>query len=876
MPHLDLSKNGRQGRILVFCLVFVMASGLLVAGMPRYGDKATSDRGIKPFVPTRVSLNKFEVYRVRDVVSIEWRSGYELDNLGYNVYREVNGIRVQINPSLIAGSALQSGQNVPLTAGNSYSWRGKSTDADQGNETRYWLESIDINGSSTWYGPVFIKLGDDSKLSRTQSKLLADYSREPASPVQFERPASMNEVSGMEMITDLDQQWEIAAQAAVKLSVDRNGWQRVSRAELLGAGLNPSANLANLKLYRDGVEQAIVVNTDGSIEFFGESTDTLYSNTRVYWLVGSNSHGKRVISSSTGPFDPNVQPSSFPNTVERKDRTIRFPALTNGPLGNFFGPSISATSLKQTLQVTGLDLSGAQAQLEVGVQGLSLQTHQVRVQINGSDVGFINFVNRENAVMQFGVSPVQLRENKNIVTLTGVAPGSDVSLIDFVKLTYPRLYSAASNRLAFSVPAGQAAKVGGFTSSNIRVLDVTDTANITALVVSPQADSGGFAFTLPSIASARTLIAFTNGSFDHPKLITSNQPSSWHQASNGTDLLIITHGSFRQNLTPLRTLRESQGLQVAIVDVEDVYDEFSYGVHSAQALKDFMQRARTQWQTPPDYLLLVGDGTADPRDYLSLGSVDFVPAIMVDGVFSEAPSDDSFADLDGDGIGDVPVGRLPVSTTNEAALVVDKIIRYEQAAPGDIQQRGAVMVSDLTDASYNFEQFTLEVRQSLPPTMAVQFINRSAADNTTIHDQIIAAVNLGPGIVNYLGHGSVGVWSGGPILSTPDPVNFTNSQRLSIFVMMTCQNGAFTEVGTDSLAEAIIKAQNGGAVAIWASSGLTVPFGQVAISKQFYELLFSGQALRFGDAAKTAKLATVDMDIRRLSVFFGDPTLRFR
>jgi hypothetical protein len=262
--------------------------------------------------------------------------------------------------------------------------------------------------------------------------------------------------------------------------------------------------------------------------------------------------------------------------------------------------------------------------------------------LNGADVGYVTLSGRGNAVGQFAVSPAQLRNNKNTITLTGIEPGSDVSLIDFVRLTYPRKYEASSNRLLFSVPGGQAVNATGFSSSNLRVLDITDGANVKELTVSPQPDGGGYAFTLPGVATARTLLAIgAAGGFDHPKQVFRNEPSSWHLATNSADLLIITHANFRPSLEPLRLLREAQGLQVTIVDVEDAYDEFSFGVHSPQALMDFLYRARTVWGTAPQYLLLVGDGTADPRNFLGQGSLDFVPTVMVDGLFSESPSDDS-------------------------------------------------------------------------------------------------------------------------------------------------------------------------------------------------------------------------------------------
>jgi hypothetical protein len=886
--------------------VLLISISLLTAGVPQARDKKTSDKSSTPDTPTQVTLHKFEVFHIDNLISLEWQSSYELDNLGYNVYSERNGVRVQLNPSLIAGSALQTRQGVPMMAGNTYAWRGKFAEGEERGSTTFWLESINLSLQSTWYGPVHAKAGDPSVARPRQSKLLSDFSAEPDNPQQSERPAPLksslrkiyrnwnevdvstlmtldkqtkplNSVLSAEVTSGPNPQWDIAAQEAVKIHVNRDGWQRVTRPELLSAGLSPTANLTNLKLFLDGVEHAIIVNGDGSIEFYGRALHTQTTDTRVYWLVVGVTPGKRVDVLSGGPFDPNVQPSSFPSTVERKDRTIRFPGLLNGPGDNYFGPTVSTVPIRQTLQVTSLDQTGSQAQLEVGVQGLSNQNHQVRVQINGVEVGIITFTDRNSGFGQFSVSPSLLRENKNSIQLTSMAPGSDVSLMDFVRLTYPRKYEASSNRLHFSVPGGQSVKVRGFGTSNLRVLDVTDEANIDELTVSPQAEGGTFAFTLPAVASQRTILAIgASANFDHPKEVSRNLPSSWHLPVNGADLLIITHSNFRQSLEPLRLLRESQGLQVTIVDIEDVYDEFSFGAHTPLAVKNFLQLARQSWQATPDYLLLVGDGTADPRDILAVGSKDYVPTMMVDGAFSESPSDSMLVDFDADGIEDLPIGRLPVGTAQETALVVNKILTYEQSAAGNTQSRGAVMVSDSFDGIYDFEAFTADVRTSLPPLMTVQFINRSAGDTATIRGQIMSAINLGPGVVNYLGHGSVGVWTGVALLEVKDANNFTNDQQFSIFVMMTCLNGAFTEVGTDSLGEAILKAPTGGGAAVWASTGLTVPYGQVAISKEFYTRLFTGQSLRVGDAAKLAKLATVDMDIRRLSIFFGDPSMRFR
>ena len=92
---------------------------------------------------------------------------------------------------------------------------------------------------------------------------------------------------------------------------------------------------------------------------------------------------------------------------------------------------------------------------------------------------------------------------------------------------------------------------------------------------------------------------------------------------------------------------------------------------------------------------------------------------------------------------------------------------------------------------------------------------------------------------------------------------------------MNCLNGMFHDAYTESFAEAILKAEQGGAVAVWASSGMTEPTGQV-VNKQLIQLLFSGQSLTIGEAVAKAKAAVSDMDVRRTWIFFGAPTTRLR
>ena len=113
----------------------------------------------------------------------------------------------------------------------------------------------------------------------------------------------------------------------------------------------------------------------------------------------------------------------------------------------------------------------------------------------------------------------------------------------------------------------------------------------------------------------------------------------------------------------------------------------------------------------------------------------------------------------------------------------------------------------------------------------------------------------------------------------------SNSQ-LPVFVMMSCLNGYFQDVVVDSLSEALLKAEHGGAVAVWASSGLTYPQGQAQMNRAFYEALFAangdgfakkaGSLLTLGEAVQQAKAAISDTDVRRTWILLGDPTLRLK
>jgi autotransporter-associated beta strand protein len=843
--------------------------------------------------PSAVKLTKFNAASFADGVQLTWESGFEVNNLGYRLYREQNGRRTRVTPSIVAGSTLLVGQGNRLTAGYSYSW----FDPQGTPGTAYYLEAIDLDSSRQTHGPIYPYGGSRNGVSPKRERTLLlnelgkSFAANSGNAATTGWPAAMSAAARSETLKlkpqSLGAQQAIAGGKAVKLQVRQTGWYRVTQPELVAAGLDPSSDARLLQLYVDGEEVPVRLSAEGArlsasdtLEFYGVALDTQTTDTRTYWLINGTTAGKRISwkRNKIKPGDQNWTDSaglsSFAFTTERREKLIYSPRLLNGDAENIFGALIFTDPTEQTLAVKNFDRESATpVQLEVALQGLTAQGHEVHVMLNGADLGSLNFGAAAHSTATFAVNRALLHEGDNTVSLASGNGDSDISFVDYVRLTYAHQYKADNNALRFSVPGGGVVRVDGFSTANIRVVDITDPSSPLELATSGSPSGAGYSVKVQALGSdTRTLLAFADDLTAHPASITANQPSNWNASNNGADLVIITHKDFRQAIEPLATLRRNQGFSVAVVDAEDVYDEFSYGAHSPTAIKAFLMNAAGTWARKPGYLLLVGDSSWDPRNFMDQGANDFVPTKLIDTNYMETASDDWLVDFTGLGNAAMALGRLPGRTAPEVSLMVSKILAYEQERELNVPLRGAVMVADT-----GFESQSAQTRALLPAGVSKQSLDRAAIGNDDLmRGQLLEALNQGPMIVNFYGHGSVGVWTGAGVLDSELADTLTNTNRASIYLMMTCLNGYAHDAYIDSLSESVLKAPNGGAVAVWASSGFTTPPPQFAMDSQFYRLLFGGQPLRIGEAARLAKLATSDLDVRRTWILLGDPTMRVR
>jgi len=858
---------------------------------------------LTPSSTTAVKVNSLTATQYNSGNLIELHTGREISNLGFNLYREQNGQRVRLNSSLLAGTALLAGPKTTFTSGHSHAWLDKP---EASGEAAYWVEEVDLNGDTSVFGPVFVEPAAEPRSaalspliaeregSALKPQVLSELGRAPSLTLNSNASncgpvnsgsRSFQRTGGQPALTPRtqQQQYALVSGPAIKISVCAEGWYRLTQPQLMAAGLSPNVDPRLLQLYVNGVEQPMLVrgHADGrlnprdTVEFYGYPLNTTWSGTQVYWLVAGSTKGKRVRTEAVWG-ETNSEAISYPATVEWNPRTVYFAALLNGDADNFFGPVLgSGSPVTNVFTVTNLDTTATtNAQLEVSLQGVSSGAHIVRVELNDYQAGAVKFSNQRIGVAKLALPISVLQQgSNNVLTLRVEGGQQDISVVNSVQLTYPHTYTVDSDYLRLTAPAGLKQTIGGFSNSHIRVVDITNPATVTVLRPTITRQGTGYsASVVPRGSGTRTLLAFTSSQSRHPVSLVSNNSSSWHVAQAGADVVIISHADFLSSLGPLKTLRQSQGHTVATIDVQDLYDEFNFGVKSPYALKRFLHTAKAQWSLKPHFVLLVGDATFDPRNYLGVGEDDFVPTYLIDTQLLETASDDWFADFDLDGLPEMAVGRLPVRTASDASMLANRIVNYESSSSG-AWTKEVLLVAGTDDATDPFTSYISAVQTLIPGTQTVSVI--SQGHDTNAHSDLIAALNAGQSLVNFVGHGSDEVWAG-QLLSSSDVATLTNGSQTPFVISMTCLNGYFEDVYTVSLAKAIMLAPSGGAVAAWASSGLTDASGQSILDQAMVSALYGSQSLTVGEAAVAAKRAVTNLDIRRTWILLGDPATKLQ
>ncbi len=471
-----------------------------------------------------------------------------------------------------------------------------------------------------------------------------------------------------------------------------------------------------------------------------------------------------------------------------------------------------------------------------------------------------------------------IRLNNNVVTLN--APGDTENFISVIYVDWAEFESK-----------------GSLTLSNEALRFQTDAADVRV----HDADEQALVFDLSNPAApvfltgwqtTRDGIAFANGELDGEYIVLRPDQTvvpmvtvapAWDMLltdeTRGADYVMIVPEveGFADTLQPLIDHREANGLSVARVSLDQVYDEFGFGRKTPSAIREFLQYAVQNWQPAPRFALLVGDASWDIYQFNPESTnQNLLPTHQV---FTEyagySASDTWFATMSDDDLTPhIALGRFPVESAEQLATLVRKTIAYETTDNAAWQDR-ALLVAD--DEEY-FSRASDELSNQLADN---GFENQKLhmTDNREIRDSIISALNGGVGILNYVGHGSVRVWGQEKVFRETDADTLSNGTQLPIFTTFTCLNGYFNHPSEDALAETLLWADNGGIVAAVAPSGRSLTSQQTPLANSFYEKLLSGEAETLGEALQMAKQLSANQEYLAEVIhtfnLLGDPALRF-
>ena len=867
--------------LLNFCLLFTLPVSAQRAG--KVGD---SEKNIKQ----SVKFSSTGAFSDGNGVWLEWETAFESGNLGFNIYRVDGGKKELLSPSLIPGTYLRGRES--QFVGDKYNYFDPNGTAN----SAYIIETLSTKGqknSSDVFSAKYVP--ELNSVAGSSSELLQSNESERTSPFivteavnvpsggNSTTEANASQINKDGYIIDDGLQASIGAQAGVKIGVKKEGLYRVSRDQLTNAGFDVNSPSNFWQLYKNGVEQSINIGEkDSYIEFYGTGLDNRDTDTQNYFLVPGTRSGNRIRTAYRRPYAGNVLANSYPQSTIYKERTAYADILNGDDLENFFGRTISppTSPLPATINfnLTAIDFSTSTSSIDVKIQGITEVTHQTKVTLNNTDLGFINGNYKTSMSSHFDVPTSLLHEGTNTLVLITQGGAGDYSLFDTLSVNYSRSYQSRQNQLSFYLPNYKAAYVDGFASSNVRVFDISngDQLSIISNLKVTANNSGGYKVFLPSNRGS-LLFAVEDSAILAADSVAQNFPSALATTTHNPDMIIISYKDWMDKANDWANYRRGQGMNVEVVNVEDVYDEFSFGTFSTNAIGSFLKYAYNNWQSPPKYVLLLGDGTYNPRNYSdgipNSGAFNFVPTKIIETLYIETGSDEAMADFNNDGLAEIPIGRIPVHSGQNVTDVLNKEKVFEQTVSTRNLSRGVVFTSDEPNG-YDFSGVSSRLRDQLSQSVPTVMINKVDSGSRS---QLLTELNNGRFLFNYSGHGNASAWSASPILfNSADVSTMTNNVDLPIFTMLTCLNGYFV-VPSDSLSELLIKKPTGGAVAVWASTGLTTPDIQEIMATRFFSQINAGNFARMGDLIKDAKTAIPGgRDVRLSWALIGDPTLKIK
>jgi hypothetical protein len=407
--------------------------------------------------------------------------------------------------------------------------------------------------------------------------------------------------------------------------------------------------------------------------------------------------------------------------------------------------------------------------------------------------------------------------------------------------------------------------------------------------------------------SLRQFIAFDGSSYLIPEIIDESIENQNLHGLEHRDMIIVTHPDFIDQANQLAEYHiNSDHLAIEVVTTEQIYNEFSSGSPDVVSIRDFIKMIydRGTQENLIKYLLLFGDGSFDNFSQHA-NNTNYILTYQSDNSLRPTQSfvtDDFFGLLDdmeggSSGLIDIGIGRLPVTTEEEAQNMVDKIIRYNSYEAmgdwrniicfiGDDEDNNIHMTDantlatfiDTTYPSFNVQKVFLDAYPQVSSSRGESYPEVT----TTINNRI----NSGALIINYTGHGNELGLAHEQILGIDDISSWKNKSRFPLFITATCEFSRFDDLDKEtsgeierktSAGEKVILNPVGGGIALLTTTRLVYSSPNFILNQNFFKYVFRKDSqqkpYKLGDILRLTKNISGSGINKRNFTLLGDPAL---
>jgi len=495
--------------------------------------------------------------------------------------------------------------------------------------------------------------------------------------------------------------------------------------------------------------------------------------------------------------------------------------------------------------------------------------------VNGTDPDSSRVIG--NSIHQSHFSEGTFSQSQNTINFNFV--GLSV-LFDFYEIYYSIELEANDNQLQFygsDVPSRYIVK--GFESEPL-VFDITDRTNLRLIKTDYYQDSL-YSFSDDSVG--RIYYLTTSEQASAIEFLQVVEPVNLRERDFSSDILLIIPDGLQSDLNDYISHRESMGSDVEWVLFEDIQREYGFGVKDPTAIRNFLRCVYENSDSPPPFVMLVGDATWDPRG-ITDPKPTYCPAALC---VSNAPDDYFYSVTYGDNVPDFAGGRVPINTINEWRDWVSKLIDYEANTEYGPWRTRFVFVADddrITGDngdSWTHTSQTSSYALSMPGWAEHKMIYIFDYPITTTGIKPQARSNLlkywneGASLINYIGHGNYRLWSHEEVFEATSCIpDLVNRNKLPLTISASCEVGLFYRTVGECIAELLILNPDGGSVSSVAATRMTVSNSNGALDYNMIQNCWgTGEKTTAGLALLNAKNGEYYTSNKGQYVLFGDPAM---